>query len=440
MAYPTAALAAVLAAGTLAHPASAAAQAEDNATKATVATASPAAASPSIDPKAVDIIKASIAAYKALKAYSDDVSIMTDPAKPALVTGHAAFQRPAKFNYSITSGGLAANPNHYAAVSDGKWYWSVTPIDPKHYYKSKPDQNTAATAANDVGLYRFRVAPSMTGDPRVLVQMITPPADKRVQLTAVALEPSATVDGVPVDVVSSTSTVTLGDKVYTLKFTVSTGRKDHLVRRIVYDQAQTTPVDPKTSAIHMEEYHKNVKAPAALPASSFAFVPPAGLTAGDPVKLAEMKADAESYFDKRLVVGAKPFAFTADDLDGKPVDLAQYAGKVLVLDFWATWCGPCVAELPNVVAAYNKHHAEGLEVVGISLDNEKPALTDFIEKQHIPYRQVFDGKGWGSRVPGIYKVRAIPFMLVIGKDGNIAAVNVRGEALETAIKTALAAK
>ena len=110
------------------------------------------------------------------------------------------------------------------------------------------------------------------------------------------------------------------------------------------------------------------------------------------------------------------------------------------MDFWATWCGPCVGEMPNVIAAYKKYHARGFDVVGISLDQDKSALTSFIAQNKMPWRQVYDGKGWGSAVPGQYGVRAIPFGLLLNRDGTIAAVEVRGDALPAAIKVALAKK
>jgi peroxiredoxin/outer membrane lipoprotein-sorting protein len=149
-------------------------------------------------------------------------------------------------------------------------------------------------------------------------------------------------------------------------------------------------------------------------------------------------AEEPSYFDPRLKVGAEPFAFQTKTMSGETISPANYKGKVLLMDFWATWCGPCVASLPELQGAYNKYHAQGLEVVGISLDEDKDALTSFVKTNKMAWPQVFDGKGWGAEVPGIYGVKAIPFMLIIGKDGKIAAVNPRGN-IDAAVKAALAA-
>ncbi len=153
----------------------------------------------------------------------------------------------------------------------------------------------------------------------------------------------------------------------------------------------------------------------------------------------EPSADEQSEFDPRLKVGTLPFAFTATTLKGETVSPAKYKGKVLILDFWATWCGPCVASMPELRGVYTKYHPKGLEVVGISLDEDKSALTSFIKTNKVVWPQVFDGKGWEARVPGVYGVRAIPFFLIVGKDGKIAAVNPRDD-LEGAVKKALAAK
>jgi len=128
------------------------------------------------------------------------------------------------------------------------------------------------------------------------------------------------------------------------------------------------------------------------------------------------------------------------DLNGKPANLWQYRGKVVLLDFWATWCGPCCDEVPNVVKAYNKYHNKGFDVLAISLDNSRSDLVGFIKKNHVPYRQVYDGQGWEGAVPKLYGVDAIPHSILISRTGKILAIDPRGTALAPAIQSALANK
>ncbi|RYG68523.1 redoxin domain-containing protein [bacterium] len=154
----------------------------------------------------------------------------------------------------------------------------------------------------------------------------------------------------------------------------------------------------------------------------------------------EEKEDPNApLYDPRLKVGAVPFPIATQDMQGRWITLSQYKGKVLLIDFWATWCSPCVAALPEVEKVYKKYHAKGLQVVSISLDEEKSDLTSFLKKHKLPWTQVFDGKAWKTKPAVDYGVKAIPFMLIIGKDGKIAAIDPQ-EKLDAAVKAALAAR
>ncbi len=122
--------------------------------------------------------------------------------------------------------------------------------------------------------------------------------------------------------------------------------------------------------------------------------------------------------------------FNEKDLTGAPLSISGLKGKVVLVDFWATWCGPCVAELPNVLAAYAKYHGKGFEIVGISLDQSEDALKNFLKAKAMTWPQYFDGQGWESKLGKQYGVTSIPATYLLDRDGNIVAKGLRGPALE----------
>ena len=128
---------------------------------------------------------------------------------------------------------------------------------------------------------------------------------------------------------------------------------------------------------------------------------------------------------KNMEALGKPVAMAFEAVDGRKVDLAKLKGKVVLIDFWATWCGPCIAELPNVKKTYAKYHKKGFEIVGISLDQDKGKLTDFVEDNDMPWPQHFDGKGWKNEFAVEFGIRGIPAMWLVDKKGNLVDMKAR---------------
>lgn len=116
--------------------------------------------------------------------------------------------------------------------------------------------------------------------------------------------------------------------------------------------------------------------------------------------------------------------------DGTPIALSSLKGKVVLIDFWASWCGPCRKEMPNVVKAYAKFKNKGFEIFGVSLDKEKDSWLEAIAKDGITWPQVSDLQQWGSSVVRLYNIQGIPYTVLLDKEGKIIAKNLRGQALE----------
>lgn len=120
------------------------------------------------------------------------------------------------------------------------------------------------------------------------------------------------------------------------------------------------------------------------------------------------------------------------DPDGKSHKLSEYVGQGewVLVDFWASWCGPCRAEMPNVVAAYEKYHGKGFEIVGLSFDKDKDEWVNAIKEWGMPWIQLSDLKYWETVAAGVYSVTGIPDNLLIDPEGTIIARGLRGEELE----------
>ena len=147
-----------------------------------------------------------------------------------------------------------------------------------------------------------------------------------------------------------------------------------------------------------------------------------------------------SYFGKKIkdvldiarktAVGNAAPEFAQNNVSDKSISLTSFKGKYVLVDFWASWCGPCRAENPNVVKAYQKYHPKGFDILGVSLDEKKDKWEEAIKKDNLNWAQVSDLQGWKNSVAVLYGVQGIPMNFLLDKDGKIIAKGLRGDDLE----------
>ena len=153
-------------------------------------------------------------------------------------------------------------------------------------------------------------------------------------------------------------------------------------------------------------------------------------------------ASAQAYVKDRLrffELSKAPFELAFTAVDGREVDLKKLLGKVVLIDFWATWCGPCIQELPNVKKAFADYHDKGFEIVSVSLDDAKDRkkFIELVKAEGVTWPQRFEGKGWRDSLVATYTITGIPAMFLLDQSGMLVSTNARGPKLEQEIKRLL---
>lgn len=148
--------------------------------------------------------------------------------------------------------------------------------------------------------------------------------------------------------------------------------------------------------------------------------------------LGKLQHDVETF--SKVAGGTAAPDFTFNTPEGKPLALSSFRGKIVLVDFWASWCGPCRKENPNVVRLYNKYHSKGFDILGVSLDEDKDKWMAAIKKDGLVWNHVSDLKGWSSQACSLYGIEAIPFTVLLDKEGKIIAKSLRGAELENKLE------
>ena len=143
---------------------------------------------------------------------------------------------------------------------------------------------------------------------------------------------------------------------------------------------------------------------------------------------------------RKLKIGNPALPIEAATTAGDRITLESYRGKVLLVDFWASWCKPCRQEMPTVKSVYKEFHEKGFEILGVSMDQSEASFKGYIEEQGITWPQIFDGKGWKSAVGQQYGINSIPATFLLDRKGTVRYRDLRGDKLREAVRELIASE
>lgn len=376
---------------------------------------------PVVEPAAQQKIDAMRSAYNNLRSYVATVETQLsgiDGEAPKISRARLTYQRPRKVFMRTLPTTEAEKPEPFAlpiSVCDGErcYFWNPRADSLKYFRTLMPGVSYGREALMQHQVAGYLFTPLLAG-----IDLFAPPWGHT--LKSLTAAPATDIEGTPVDVVVAQIAGASPKESETVIYFI--GRDDHLVRRIV-DSTTTEGITFTTT-----ETHRELRINPDLPDNAFQWAAPPGTEADDV---------GPQMADPRLAMGERPLPFEVKDIDDKPFRFEDYAGKVLLLDFCASWSGSCRRDLPHLQRLYQTYRAQGLEVVSVSFDSERNEFDAFRTARAMPWRHIFDAQGFKGEINKRYQIRAVPFSILIGRDGKIAQVNGRSLLLEEAIKREL---
>lgn len=375
-----------------------------------------------IEPAARDLIERTAAFYREMRSYSDTMELDFAPGSVPLERARDHFQYRAAVAWAKPNRVRVVKRSQSGtalAVSDGATLFAVTPRYPGYYLRREAGVRGIFDALNEAKVGGPGAGLTVEG---LAVEWMLADGLRSLKMGA-----TGQIAGAPVqNVVAHFEFSDGGEGVVTM----SIGTRDGLLHRATEDH--TLPNGK--SHLMLIETHSQMRVNPTLPDSTWAFRPPRATQAIDYFSRLD-----KPRLDPRLQIGAEVAPFKATDLRGQTVALQKLRGKVVLLHFWTT-TESSAADVPRVIELLQRFHNKGLEVVGVSMDARLERVTDFVTEKNVPYPILFDGKGWSNAVARLYQVGSLPRILLVGRDGKLAAIGERPDDVEfeAAVAKALA--